>query len=92
MSKLKTSTRNNKGTTLRISNKNFNKQELQHDLFLTQKQVTKLRNSINSNMSTDIKRRRAQVKKMAQSGGFLGRFLVRFLPKIKPAISIGKTY
>ena len=35
--KLKTAVKINEGTTLRISNKNFNKQELPHELFLTQK-------------------------------------------------------
>ena len=43
------------GTTLRIGAKNFRKQELSHELFLTQKQITKLRNNIENNMSTDIK-------------------------------------
>ena len=50
LSKLKT----NEGTTLRISNKNFNKQELPHELFLTQQQTTKLRNKIENNMSAEI--------------------------------------
>ena len=53
--KLKTAVKINERTTLRISNKNFNKQDLLHELFLTQKQTTKLRNTIENNMSTDIK-------------------------------------
>ena len=36
-SKIKTAVKNNEGTTLRIINKNFSKQELPHELFLTQK-------------------------------------------------------
>ena len=55
LSKLKTTVKNNEGTTLRISNKNFNKQELPHELFLTQQQTTKLRNKIENNMSAEIK-------------------------------------
>ena len=43
--KLKTAVKNNEGTVLRIGAKNFNKQELPHELFLTQK-ITKLRNNI----------------------------------------------
>ena len=39
LSKLKTAVKNNEGTTLRISKKNFNKQELPHELFLIQKQT-----------------------------------------------------
>ena len=50
LSKFKTAVKNNEGTTLRISNKNFNIQELPHELFLTQKQTTKLRSSIENNM------------------------------------------
>ena len=37
LSKLKSGLKSNEGTILRISAKNFNKQELPHELFLTQK-------------------------------------------------------
>ena len=50
LSKLKTVVKNNEGPTLRISNKKFDKEELPHELFLTQKQVTKLRNKIKNNI------------------------------------------
>ena len=63
LSKLKIATKNNEGTTLRLSNKNFNKDYLPHELFLTQAQVTKLRNKIENNMSADIKLSKAQIKK-----------------------------
>ena len=60
-------------------------------MFLTQKQIAKLRNKIESNMSTDIKLSKAQIKKIIMSGGALGSILGRLLPKlIKPAISLGK--
>ena len=55
---------------LRLGIKNFNKDELHHELFLTTRQTTKLRNAINNNMSTDIKFSKAQLKKLIQSGGF----------------------
>ena len=42
--KMKEAVKNNNGTTLRIGNKNFNKAELLHVLYLTQSQITKLRN------------------------------------------------
>ena len=91
LSQLKTAVKNSEGTTLRISNKDFNKEELPHELFLTQQQITKLRNKIENTMSADIKLSRAQIIKMVQYGGFLGRSLGRFLPiLIKPAISVGK--
>ena len=40
---------------------NFNKDE--HELLLTTRQSTKLRNAINNNSATDIKLRKAQIKK-----------------------------
>ena len=43
LSKLKTAAKNNEGRTLRISSKNFNSDNLPHELFLTQRQITKLR-------------------------------------------------
>ena len=91
LSKLKTTVKNNEGTTLRLGSKNFNKQELPHELFLTQKQITKLRNSINNNMSTDIKLSKAQIKTIIMSGSGLGLILIRFFPKlIKLATSVLK--
>ena len=52
------------GATLRISIKNFNKDELPHGLLLlTTRQSTKLRNAINNNTATDIKFSKAQIKK-----------------------------
>ena len=55
LSKLETAVKNNEGTTLRIGAKNFNKQDLPHELFLTQGQITKLRNNTKNNMPTDRK-------------------------------------
>ena len=93
LSKLKTAVKNNERTTLRISNKNFNKEQLPHELFLTQQLITKLRNKIENNMSADIKLSKAQIKKIIMSGGALGSILGRLLPKlIKPAISLGKKH
>ena len=40
--KLKEAVKSNNGTTLRIGNKNFNKANLLHELFLTQTQINKL--------------------------------------------------
>ena len=74
-----------------MGNKNFNKQELPHELFLTTRQITKLRNKIGNNMSADIKLSKAQLKKPAQSGGIIIRLLGRILPKLtKPVFSTGK--
>ena len=62
LSKFKKAIKNNHSTTLRIGIKNFNKDELQHELLLTTRQSTKLRNAINNNMATDLKLSKAQIK------------------------------
>ena len=46
LSKLKTAVKNNERTTLRVSPRNFNSDNLPYELFLTQRQITKLRNNI----------------------------------------------
>ena len=75
LSKLKAAVKNNEGTTLRIGNKNFNKEELPRELFLTTRQITKLRNKIENNMSADMKLSKAQIKKIIMSGSGLGSIL-----------------
>ena len=47
--------------------KMFNGNKLPHELLLTTRQKTKLRNAFENNMSTDIKFPRAQVFKIIQS-------------------------
>ena len=68
LSKLKKAVKNNDSATLRIGIKNFNKEDLPHELLLTTRQNTKLRNAINNNMATDLKLSKTQIKKMIQSG------------------------
>ena len=71
LKKLKTAVRNKTGTTLRISLKMFNENNLPHELLLTTRKKTKLRNGFNSNMSTDLKLSKSQISKIIQSGKFL---------------------
>ena len=75
LNKLKKAVKSNEGAALRLSIKNFNKDEYPHELLLTTRQNTKLRNAINNNSATDIKLSKAQLKKIIQSGGFLGHLL-----------------
>ena len=75
LKKLKTAIKNKTGTTLRISLKMFNGNNLPHELSLTTRQKIKLRNAFNNNMSTDLKLSKAQISKIIQSGGFLGSLL-----------------
>ena len=55
LNKFKKAVKSNEGATLILGIKNFNKDELPHELLLTTRQDTKLRNAINNNLATDIK-------------------------------------
>ena len=73
--KLKDAVKDNAGTTLRINFKMFDGNDLPHELLLTTRQNTQLRNAFNNNMSTDLKLSKTQIVKIIQSGGFLGSLL-----------------
>ena len=53
LKKLKNAVKNKTGTTLRISLKIFNGNNLPHELLLTTWEKTKVRNTFNNSMSTD---------------------------------------
>ena len=92
LKKLKTAVKNKTGTALRISLKMLNGNDLPHELLLTTRQKTKLRNAFNNNMSTDLKLSKVQISKIIQSVGFLGSLLSKLAsPLIKVAISLAKT-
>ena len=55
LNKLKSPARNKTGTILRLNKKNFEDEELPHELFLTTRQTTKTRNIFANYMSTDLK-------------------------------------
>ena len=91
LNKLKKVVKSNEGATLRLGINNFNKDELPHKLLLTTRQNTKLRNAINNNLATDIKLSKAQIKKILQSGGFLGKLLSKLAgPLMKVAMPLAK--
>ena len=75
LNKLKRAVKSNEGAKLRLGIRNFNKNETPHKLLLTMRQNTKLRNALNNNSATDIKLSKTQIKKIIQSGGFLGKLL-----------------
>ena len=50
--------------------KMFDGNDLRHELLMTARQKTNLRNPFNNNMSTDIKLSKAQIPKITQSGVF----------------------
>ena len=70
LKKLSYAAKNKTGTTLWITKKNFQEDELRHELFLTTKQRGKI-NTFAKNMLTDIKLNKAKLYKIIHSGGFL---------------------
>ena len=84
LNKLKKAVNSNEGATLRLGIKNFNKDERPHEFLLTTRKNAKLRHDLNNNSATDIKLSKAQIKKLIQSGGFLGKLLSKLAgPLIK---------
>ena len=75
LKKLKTAVKNKTGTTLRMSLKMLEGNDLPHELLLTTRQKTKLRNPFKNNMSTNLTLSKAQISKIVQSGGFVGSLL-----------------
>ena len=64
LTKLKIAVKNNEVRTLKINTKSLNSDDLPHELFLTQKEITKLRNNIENNINkTDIKLSKRRIKK-----------------------------
>ena len=88
---LKTAVNDKTGTTLRMSSKRLDANDLPHELILTTRQKTKLRNAFNNNISTDLRLSKAQISKIIQSGGFLGSLLSKLAgPLMKVAIPLAK--
>ena len=71
-----------------MSARMFNGNNLPHELLLTTRLTTKLRNAIESNMATDIKLSKAKISKIIQFGGFLGKLLG---PMLKTGLSLLKS-
>ena len=91
LKQLKTVVKDKTGTTLRMNLKMFDGNDLPHELLLTTRQKTKLRNAFNNNMSTDIKLSKAQISKIIQSGGILESLLSKLAgPLMKVVIPLAK--
>ena len=92
LNKLKKAVKCNEGATLRLGIRNFNKDEHPHELLLSTRQNTTLRNALINNSETDIKLSKAQIiKKKIQSGGFLGKLLSKLAgPLMKVAMPLAK--
>ena len=69
----------------------FDGNDLPHELLLTTRQKTKLRNAFNNNTSADIKLSKAQSTKIIQFGEFLGYLLSKLVgPLMKVAVPLAK--
>ena len=91
LKKLKNAVKHKTGTTLRMSSKMFSGNDLPHELLLTKRKKTKLRNVFNNNKSIDLKLSKAQLSKIIQSGGFLGSLLSKLTgPLMKVAVPLAK--
>ena len=55
LNKSKSAAKNNTGTKLRSSKQNFEDKNFPHELFLTTKQTTKIRNAFSNKMSNRYK-------------------------------------
>ena len=92
LKKLNIAVKNTTGTALKMSLKMRDGNDVPHELLLTTRQKTKLRNAFNNNMSTDLKLSKAQISKIIQSGGFLGSLLSKLAgPLMKVAIPLAKS-
>ena len=64
LNKLKSAVKNKQETTLRMNARIFDENNLPHELQLTTRQTTRLRNAVEKNMSTDVKLSKAQISKI----------------------------
>ena len=87
--KPKTTVKKKTGTVLRMNLKILDGNDMPHELSLTTRRRTNLRNAFNNNMSTDLTLSKAQIFKIIQSGEFLGSLLSKLVgPLIKVAIPL----
>ena len=88
LNKLTSEAKNKTGTISRLNKKRFEDKELPHQLFLTARQTTKIRNAFANNMSTDTKLSKAQRSKIIQSGGSFSSWLGNLRKKALTNIDI----
>ena len=90
LNKLKSATKNETEVVLRLSSNKIgdsdDKISFLHELSWTNRQVANLRKGFESYLSTDIKLSKANLSKMTQSVGFLGRLLGPLLKKWLPLL------
>ena len=85
LNKLKSAAKTKTVAILRINKKNFEDEELPHELFLLTHQTTIIGNDFTNNMSTESK---TQIYKIIQSGGSFGSWLANLGKKALTNIAI----
>ena len=88
LNKVKLASKNKKEAILRLNKKNFEDEELQHELFLTRRQATKIKNVFANNMSRHIKLSQVQIPKIIKSDGSFGSWLGNLEQKALTNIAI----
>ena len=90
LNKLKYAIKNENDVVIRLSpsmiGDSNDKTNFPHELLLTNRQVSSIRKAFANNSSINIKFSKAQLSKMIQSGGFLGKLLNTLLKKGLPLI------
>ena len=66
LNKSKSAAKNKTGTILRLKKKNFENEELPHELFLATRKTTKIKNAFANSVSTDIKLSKIHLKQFSQ--------------------------
>ena len=96
VNKLKSAIKNENNVVIRLSlnmiGDSNDKGNFPHELLLTKRHVSSIRKAFANNSSVDIKFSKAQLSKMIQSGGFLGKLLGSLLktglPLMKSVINL----
>ena len=90
LNKLKSAIKNENDVAIRLSPNMIgdpnDKTNFSHELLLTYRQVSSIREAFSNNSSVDIKFSKTQLSKMIQSGGFLGKLLGPLLKTGLPLI------
>ena len=90
LNKLKSAIKNESEVVLRLSSNMIgnNETNFPHELLLTDRQISNIRQAFANNSSIDIKSSKTQLSKVIQLGGFLSRLLG---PSLKTGLSLMKT-
>ena len=90
LNKLKSAIKNENDVVIRLPlnmiGDSNDKGNFPHELLLTNRQVSSIRKAFSNNSSVDIKFSKAQLSKMIQLGGFLGKLLCTLLKTGLPLI------